>query len=84
MNPNASQGYKWKRRSTDAGTRVTKKPKKSPTPTDPCHHWFPGHRAFEAPEVNNLANWITTLPNLIGFFNLRSYGQMRKDYADRI
>ena len=24
-----------------------------------------------------MANWITTLPNLIGFINLRSYGQMR-------
>lgn len=46
-------------------------------PTNPCSHWYPGTRPFEAPEVNNMANWITTLPNLIGFINLRSYGQMR-------
>jgi len=43
---------------------------------DPCSHWFPGHRAFESPEVNNIANFVTTLPNVVGFLDLRSYGQM--------
>jgi len=46
-------------------------------PINPCSHWYPGTRPFEAPEVNNMANWITTLPNLVGFVDLRSYGQMR-------
>lgn len=52
-----------------------KKKPKNPLP-EPCSHWFPGHRAFQAPEVNNLANYINTLPNLVGFVDLRSYGQM--------
>ncbi|EPQ51249.1 hypothetical protein GLOTRDRAFT_108207 [Gloeophyllum trabeum ATCC 11539] len=42
----------------------------------PCHHWFPGHRPFEAPEVNNVANFITTIPRLRAFVDLRAYGQM--------
>ena len=57
--------------------RKGKKPKKPrPVPADPCSHWFPGHRPFEAPEVNNIANYITQLPNLHVFLDLRSYGQM--------
>lgn len=43
---------------------------------DPCSTWYPGHRAFEAPEVNNIANYVQTLPNLKAFIDLRSYGQM--------
>ncbi|KAI0682248.1 hypothetical protein C8Q76DRAFT_763657 [Earliella scabrosa] len=43
---------------------------------DPCSTWYPGHRPFEAPEVNNIANFITTLPSLKAFVDLRSYGQM--------
>ena len=43
---------------------------------DPCSTWYPGHRAFEAPEVNNIANYITTLPFLKAYIDLRSYGQM--------
>ncbi|KZT25941.1 hypothetical protein NEOLEDRAFT_1199694 [Neolentinus lepideus HHB14362 ss-1] len=35
-----------------------------------------GHRPFEAPEVNNLANFIMTIPRLKAFVDLRSYGQM--------
>ncbi|KAF5372375.1 hypothetical protein D9615_009274 [Tricholomella constricta] len=35
-----------------------------------------GHRPFEAPEANNIANMIITIPNLVGFIDLRSYGQM--------
>ncbi|TFK50372.1 hypothetical protein OE88DRAFT_1660708 [Heliocybe sulcata] len=54
-------GYKW-------GGKQYKK--------QPCHHWFPGHRPFEAPEVNNLANFIMTIPRLKAFVDLRSYGQM--------
>ena len=44
---------------------------------DPCSTWYPGHRAFEAPEVNNIANYIMQLPNIHAFIDLRSYGQMR-------
>ena len=48
---------------------------------DPCSTWYPGHRAFEAPEVNNIANFVTTLPSLKAFIDLRSYGQMRAYHA---
>ncbi|PPQ93587.1 hypothetical protein CVT25_005467 [Psilocybe cyanescens] len=67
------QGYKWKREAIDRGLQHTK-PRE---PTNPCSHWYPGTRPFEAPEVNNLANWVATLPNVVGFIDLRSYGQMR-------
>lgn len=63
-----SQGYKWKARAEGAAPRE---------PTDPCSVWYPGHRPFEAPEVNNIANLVITIPNLVGFIDLRSYGQMR-------
>ncbi|KAJ7930904.1 peptidase M14 [Mycena leptocephala] len=68
----------------DAGD-LKKKKKKKPEPADPCSHWYPGHRAFEAPEVNNLANYITKVNGIgmgagkggiVAFFDLRSYGQM--------
>jgi len=49
---------------------------KDQTPVDPCSHWYPGHRPFESPEANNIANFITTLPNLQAFLDLRTYGQM--------
>ncbi|KAK0199600.1 peptidase M14 [Desarmillaria ectypa] len=68
LDMNRNWGYKWK-----SNVKYFRKPK---TPVDPCSHWFPGHRPFEAPEVNNLANFITTLPNLLAFVDLRSYGQM--------
>lgn len=50
------------------------KPKK-PT-DDPCSHWYPGHRPYQAPEVNHIATYIEGLPNLKAFIDLRSYGQM--------
>ena len=28
--------------------------------------------------MNSIANWITTIPNAVGFIDLRSYGQMRE------
>ncbi|KAF5354182.1 hypothetical protein D9756_006896 [Leucocoprinus leucothites] len=73
---NRNWGYKWKPtvghvpRIAGPGTLRPK------LPADPCSFWFPGHRPFEAPEVNNIANFVTTLPNLVGFLDLRSYGQM--------
>ena len=27
--------------------------------------------------MNNIANFVATLPDLVGFLDLRSYGQMR-------
>jgi len=52
-------------------------PKKPKPPINPCSHFFPGHRPFESPEVNDIANWMTTLPRLKAFLDLRAYGQMR-------
>ncbi|EPS95107.1 hypothetical protein FOMPIDRAFT_1038635 [Fomitopsis schrenkii] len=69
---NRNWGHKWKARA-NFPTAASKKPK---TPTDPCTPWYPGHRAFESPEVNNIANYITTLPVLKAYIDLRSYGQM--------
>ena len=46
------------------------------SPIDPCSHWYPGNRAFQSPEVDSIANWVSTLRNVIGFIDLRSYGQM--------
>ncbi|KIP09376.1 hypothetical protein PHLGIDRAFT_126383 [Phlebiopsis gigantea 11061_1 CR5-6] len=68
--PTPPQGHKWK---PDAQFPALKKNK---GPVDPCSYWYPGHRAFESPEVNNIANYITTLPNLRAYIDLRSYGQM--------
>jgi len=70
---NRNWGHKWKARADFPTLTTSKKPK---TPTDPCTPWYPGHRAFESPEVNNIANWITTLPALKAYLDLRSYGQM--------
>ncbi|KAJ7123459.1 hypothetical protein C8R44DRAFT_783821 [Mycena epipterygia] len=63
-----------------------KKKNKKKEPADPCSHWYPGHRAFEAPEVNSLANYITAVNGvgkgagkgggIVAFLDLRSYGQM--------
>ncbi|KAH9476328.1 Putative metallocarboxypeptidase ECM14 [Psilocybe cubensis] len=72
LDMNRNWGYKWKREALDRGLQETK-PR---VPTNPCSHWYPGTRAFEAPEVNNLANWVATLPNVVAFIDLRSYGQM--------
>ena len=82
-----SQGYKWNAKSNlpqytngtddtdDDNDEESSSLKKRPD-TDPCSTWYPGHRAFEAPEVNNIANYVQTLPNLKAFIDLRSYGQM--------
>ncbi|KAF9443913.1 peptidase M14 [Macrolepiota fuliginosa MF-IS2] len=73
---NRNWGFKWKSTVGDV-PMVAASSKLRPTlPADPCSHWYPGHRPFEAPEVNNIANFVTTLPNLVGFLDLRSYGQM--------
>ncbi|EIM83831.1 uncharacterized protein STEHIDRAFT_82714 [Stereum hirsutum FP-91666 SS1] len=61
--------------------KKTKNPKKSPDspgspPDDTCHHWYPGHRPFQAPEVNNMANYFERLADVKLFVDLRSYGQM--------
>jgi len=38
----------------------------------------PGHRAFESPKVNNTANFVSIFPDVVGFLDLRSYGQMNE------
>ncbi|KAH9950804.1 hypothetical protein B0H21DRAFT_721773 [Amylocystis lapponica] len=78
LDMNRNWGYKWKAKAdfpTFKPNNSTAATKPS-TPTDPCTHWYPGHRAFESPEVNNIANYITTLPALQAYLDLRSYGQM--------
>jgi len=37
---------------------------------------YPGDRPFQAPETNNIANYVATLPNVSVFLDLRSYGQI--------
>ncbi|KAJ3507796.1 hypothetical protein NLJ89_g6100 [Agrocybe chaxingu] len=66
-------GYKWKPDSPDLTKNGTQKPR---DPSNPCSHWYPGTRPFESYEVNNIANWVNTLPNIVAFIDLRSYGQM--------
>ncbi|PVF93438.1 hypothetical protein CPB86DRAFT_837442 [Serendipita vermifera] len=48
--------------------------------SDPCRHWFPGSRPFEAHEVNALASYLTYRTgghgHVVAFLDLRSYGQM--------
>ncbi|ESK86962.1 zinc carboxypeptidase [Moniliophthora roreri MCA 2997] len=81
LDMNRNWGYKWKPYSVGDGSLTTpdafkKKGKTPKEPEDPCSHWYPGHRPFESPEVNNIANYMTTLPNLVAFLDLRAYGQM--------
>ncbi|KAF8066532.1 peptidase M14 [Lyophyllum atratum] len=71
LDMNRNWGYKWKPRAEDEPDST--KPRE---PVDPCSHWYPGHRPFESPEVNNIANLISTIPNVVGFIDLRNYGQM--------
>lgn len=78
------QGYKWKPKAedpsltthTNLSTTDADADLKPKAPVNPCSHWYPGHRPFESPEVNNIANYMTTLPALRAYVDLRSYGQM--------
>ncbi|KAI9063593.1 hypothetical protein FKP32DRAFT_1611733 [Trametes sanguinea] len=69
-------GHKWKAKSKLPSFSDSMNGTYEATDADPCSPWYPGHRPFEAPEVNNIANFITTLPSLKAFVDLRSYGQM--------
>ncbi|KAJ7343834.1 hypothetical protein DFH08DRAFT_871334 [Mycena albidolilacea] len=68
----------------DLKKKKKKKKKQKAEPADPCSHWYPGHRAFEAHEVNNLANYLTKIHGVgrgakggvAAWVDLRSYGQM--------
>ena len=80
------QGHKWKSKSRLPAFDATEDEDEDENGVfeagrganaDPCSTWYPGHRPFEAPEVNNIANFVTTLPSLKAFVDLRSYGQMR-------
>ncbi|CCM03464.1 uncharacterized protein FIBRA_05597 [Fibroporia radiculosa] len=66
-------GYKWKAKARFPEFELENKPS---LPTDPCTPWYPGHRPFESPETNNIANYVTTLPALKTYIDLRAYGQM--------
>jgi len=83
LDMNRNWGYAWSPSAPSFDDlkkhRKSKKPEESfpaPVPADPCSHWYPGHRPFEAPEVNNIANYVTQTPRLEAFLDLRSYGQM--------
>ncbi|KIM81249.1 hypothetical protein PILCRDRAFT_821709 [Piloderma croceum F 1598] len=78
-------GYKWRptvslTASLNASNpnQTQKSHRQSPNPPGdhPCSHWYPGSRPFQAPEVNHIASFVETLPNLKAFVDLRSYGQM--------
>ncbi|KAF7292987.1 Zinc carboxypeptidase [Mycena indigotica] len=82
---NRNWGFKWKAHSDSPLFDAKKKKRKDKTPADPCSHWYPGHRAFEAAEVNNVANYLTKINGagkgagkggVVAFVDLRSYGQM--------
>ncbi|KAJ7100906.1 peptidase M14 [Mycena belliarum] len=68
----------------DDGELKRGKKRKNKLPADPCSHWYPGHRAFEAHEVTNVANYLTRVQGVgkgakgpvAAFLELRSYGQM--------
>ncbi|KAI0291951.1 hypothetical protein BC826DRAFT_457103 [Russula brevipes] len=47
---NRNWGYKWKAASRESHMV---KPRRR---ADPCSHWYPGSRPFQAPEVNNMEN----------------------------
>lgn len=66
---NRNWGYKW----DGAEVEMEHPPSEM---ADPCSHWYPGTRAFESPEVNSIANFVSTLRNPVALVNLRSYGQM--------
>ncbi|KAH9050170.1 hypothetical protein EDB84DRAFT_1555529 [Lactarius hengduanensis] len=68
---NRNWGYKWKATSDGFVSNSDKS-----SPANPCSHWYPGNRPFQAPEVNNMENYFSRLPRLKGFLDLRSYGQM--------
>lgn len=68
---NRNWGYKWKATSDGFVLNSDKS-----SPANPCSHWYPGNRPFQAPEVNNMENYFSRLPRLKGFLDLRSYGQM--------
>ncbi|KAJ3366816.1 hypothetical protein GGF31_007969 [Allomyces arbusculus] len=42
----------------------------------PCDATYPGSKASEAMEITALTNWITTLPNLVAFYDLHAYSQL--------
>jgi len=76
LDMNRNWGYKWKPTAGELSRIGSGNMAKPKIPTDPCSHWYPGTRPFEAPEVNNIANFVSTLPNLMAFVDLRAYGQM--------
>jgi len=76
---NRNWGYKWK----PTARPISSIKKRKRIASDPCSVWYPGSRPFQAPEVNNIANYITSLngaggPNgkLKVYIDLRSYGQI--------
>ncbi|KAJ7193111.1 peptidase M14 [Mycena pura] len=81
---NRNWGYKWKAHADFPMLQSANK-KKNEDPADPCSVWYPGHRPFEAAEVNNIANYITKVSGvhkgagkggIVAILDLRSYGQM--------
>ncbi|KAG8875177.1 putative metallocarboxypeptidase ecm14 [Tulasnella sp. 331] len=50
-----------------------------PTEANPCSHWYPGSHPFEALETKAVSAYIQRTPNIKGFLDLRSYGQMNEE-----
>ncbi|KAF9531472.1 hypothetical protein CPB83DRAFT_849072 [Crepidotus variabilis] len=76
LDMNRNWGYKWRSSVALAETSGNNSDIQSSETPNPCSQFYPGVRPFESSEVNDIANWITTLPNLAAFVELRSYGQM--------
>ncbi|CAA7270541.1 unnamed protein product [Cyclocybe aegerita] len=57
-------GYKWKPELPNFTKNNTQKPS---DPTNRCLHWYPGTRPFEPYEVDDIANWVNSLPNIVAF-----------------
>lgn len=78
---NRNWGYKWKANpkylapEASMNASVVEPTNKGKT-ADPCSHWYPGQRAFQAVEVANMASYFKRLPRLRAYLDLRSYGQM--------
>ena len=75
---NRNWGYKW--RSTvsflSSSPNTTNATTTKPPATSPCSPFYPGSRPFQSPEITHIAAYTESLPNLLAFLDLRSYGQM--------
>jgi carboxypeptidase A len=46
------------------------------TSTNPCSDTYPGPSPFSEPETLALSNYLSTIPNLVGYLSFHAYGHM--------